>query len=229
MTTADFWNPLSTCPGFGLDAVWRWYGAVLWIQNGNNAGNTQCLSCCWAVLTHVKHCWLPLLPTVSCYGGRAAGRDRARRADPEWPERFPVPYGIMLSTDTRAVGQGAAAGVRAYLAGSEQLCCAPLVCLFSLPSLLLLLNCPYVNPAVLVLRHFPVLSLIPVWGWSQGRVVLCCWGVTPLQPRSSCKAQAPEKGNGSAWWWHSQRGTASLKLPISGDGKEDLYRSAFNH
>lgn len=74
----------------------------------------------------------------------------------------------MLSTDTRAVHQGAAAGVRAYSAGSEQLCCAPLVCLFSLPSLLLLLNCPYVNPEVLVLRHFPVIPPYPSVGLITG-------------------------------------------------------------
>ena len=71
----------------------------------------------------------------------------------------------MLSTDTRAVRQGAAAGVRAYSAGSEQLCCAPLVCLFTLPSLLLLLNCPYVKSQVL--PFFPMLSPTPLQGSEQ--------------------------------------------------------------
>lgn len=87
------------------------------------------------------------------------GGDKAWRADPEWPKRYPIPYGVTLDQAGRwPERRTAAQEVPENLsAGAEQLHCAPLV-LCILLSLLVFLPFPsyqiFLNLWVLLFFQF---------------------------------------------------------------------------
>lgn len=153
-----------------------------------------CFSCCWEGLAQSQRFF-----SFSCGpeseeagGDEKMGGDTAGTADPEWPEGYPRPYGIVLNTKTGGVGWGwqpLSWGLAGHWSvGGEKLHCH-LFCLFFyhysyLP--FLFSPCKLSSSQPMSSAFFPTLSPIPLQG-KEGEAVgsELLLGLTKTQARKA--------------------------------------------